>query len=253
MTLYKICFSPTGGTNQVTECIANELEATFVSIDLTDRKTHFHDITLTKEDIALIAVPSYGGRVPGPAAERIVQIQGNGARAILVCVYGNRAYEDTLIELQDLTQQAGFTVIAAVTAIAEHSIAHKYATGRPDTEDYKQLKEFAGLIKEKLEKKENKTPFIPGNRPYRTSGRTGIIPKTSKECTRCGLCYTRCPVGAIDKDNPAKVNKQVCISCMRCISICPHHAKRINRLLLAIVNRMLKKACSERKTGELYL
>lgn len=63
---------------------------------------------MTKEDVAIVAVSSYSGRVPSTAAERISKIQGNGAKAIIVCVYGNRAYEDTLVELQDLVQQAGF-------------------------------------------------------------------------------------------------------------------------------------------------
>ena len=73
--------------------------------------------------MAVIAVPSYGGRVPGTAAGRLGAIRGNGARAVLVCVYGNRAYEDTLVELQDIAKQAGFRVTAAVAAVAEHSIA----------------------------------------------------------------------------------------------------------------------------------
>ena len=75
-------------------------------IDLSDNRTDFHGIALTSEDVAVIAVPSYSGRVPVPAVERIMQIRGNGAKAILVCVYGNRAYEDTLIELQDCVQSS---------------------------------------------------------------------------------------------------------------------------------------------------
>lgn len=94
---------------------------------------------------------------------------------------------------------------------------------------------------------------IPGNRPYRKAGEAGVVPKPTKACTRCGLCVARCPVGAIDPNNPAKVNKKACISCMRCVSVCPHQARKVNRLLLAVVNMMLKKACTERKACELYL
>ena len=112
MSTYQICFSPTGGTKKVSEYLSRQLNEDSINIDLTDRKRDFRDIALTGNDIAVIAVPSYGGRVPSPAVERIKQIQGNGAKAIIVCVYGNRAYEDTLAELLDCTQQAGFSVIA---------------------------------------------------------------------------------------------------------------------------------------------
>lgn len=67
------------------------------------------------------------------------------------------------------------------------------------------------------------------------------------------VCASKCPVGAINKENPAQVNKKVCISCMRCVAICPHHARKINGFLLFIVNRMLKKVCAARKECELYL
>lgn len=253
MNIYEICFSPTGGTRKVSDILANEMKEGYTSIDLSDSKMDFHDISLTSEDIAIVSVPSYSGRVPTIAAERISQINSNGAKAILVCVYGNRAYEDTLVELQDIVQKKGFTVVAAVAAIAEHSIAHKYATNRPDKEDYKQLKDIAVKIKGKLERKDFITPEIPGNRPYRKATNAGITPKATKSCTKCGVCASKCPVDAIDKNNPVKTDKKICISCMRCVSVCPHKARKVNGLLIGIVNMMLKKACSIRKECELYI
>lgn len=251
--MYEITFSPTGGTKKVANFLANELSLDITAIDLSNVNENFYKYSLTNEDIAIIAVPSYSGRVPSVTIERILKIQGNGAKAIIVCVYGNRAYEDTLVELQDVVQQAGFSVISAIAAIAEHSIAHRYATNRPDMNDYRILKEFAGKISDKLKKNDFSTPTIPGNRPYRKAGNAGIVPKATKACTKCNLCASKCPVGAIDKNNPTKVNKKVCISCMRCVTVCPHHARKVNGLLLAIVNMMLKKACTERKECELYL
>ncbi len=251
--MYEITFSPTGGTKKVANFLANELSLDITAIDLSNVNENFYKYSLTNEDIAIIAVPSYSGRVPSVTIERILKIQGNGAKAIIVCVYGNRAYEDTLVELQDVVQQAGFSVISAIAAIAEHSIAHRYATNRPDMNDYRILKEFAGKISDKLKKNDFSTPTIPGNRPYRKAGNAGIVPKATKACTKCDLCASKCPVGAIDKNNPTKVNKKVCISCMRCVTVCPHHARKVNGLLLAIVNMMLKKACTVRKECELYL
>lgn len=130
MKLYDIVFSPTGGTKKVADCLTDTLEGDVTTIDLTDSKQDFHAVSLTKEDVAVISVPSYGGRVPAVAVERLGMVHGNDARTVLVCVYGNRAYEDTLVELEDAAKQAGFQVIAAVAAIAEHSIARQFAAGR---------------------------------------------------------------------------------------------------------------------------
>ena len=71
------------------------------------------------------------------------RIQANQAQCILVCVYGNRAYDDTLAELEDIARSCGFRVVAAVTAIAEHSIVRQIAQGRPDSQDIEELQLFA--------------------------------------------------------------------------------------------------------------
>ena len=147
MKLYHIVFSPTGGTKKVTELLAGGLQGDNVVIDLTDSRQDFRSFVLTPEDVAVISVPSYGGRVPAVAVQRLTMLTGQGARAILVCVYGNRAYEDTLVELEDAAKQAGFRVIAAVAAVAEHSIARQFATGRPDAQDEKVLAGFAGRFR----------------------------------------------------------------------------------------------------------
>lgn len=253
MKIYKICFSPTGGTEKVAGFIAAKLGSDIVNINLTDRKADFKGVALNGDDVAVIAVPSYGGRVPAPAAERITQISGNGARAVIVCVYGNRAYEDTLAELQDCALKAGFSIVAAVAAIAEHSIVRRYAANRPDQDDYTALNKYAEQIAAKLNSNDSATPAIPGNRPYKKAGSVGFVPRPTAQCTSCGLCASKCPTGAISTDNPAKVDKKACISCMRCAAICPHGARKVNRLLLSAANIMLKKVCSTRKECELYI
>lgn len=253
MKYYEFCFSPTGGTQKVADTITKGLTQSASKVDLTDAKGNFDGILLTKEDVAVIAVPSYSGRVPETAAVRIARLQGHDASAILICVYGNRAYEDTLVELQDIVHQAGFKVVAAVAAIAEHSIARRYAAGRPDEEDRTQLAEFARQIAQKIASGDTCEPKIPGHRPYRKAGATGIVPKPTKACINCGVCARKCPVGAINPTDSRKVDKKACISCMRCVAVCPHFARKINRFLLFLVNAMLKKACSQRKANELYL
>ena len=253
MKLYNIVFSPTGGTQKVSALLTNTLKGEVTPIALTDSKQDFRTVQLTPDDVAVISVPSFGGRVPAVAIDRLGSITGHGARAILVCVYGNRAYEDTLVELEDAAKQAGFQVIAAVAAIAEHSIARQFAANRPDTQDAQQLSAFAKQIQDKLSSGNTAEPSIPGNRPYKKSGGAGMVPKPTKECTKCGVCVHECPVQAINPENPKKVDEKVCISCMRCISVCPHAARRVNTVMLSAVGLALKKVCSERKENELFI
>lgn len=253
MKLYDIVFSPTGGTEKVSTLLTDALEGETIRIDLTDSKQDFHTVQLQQEDLAVIAVPSYGGRVPAVATERLSMLNGQGVRAILVCVYGNRAYEDTLVELEDIARQDGFHVIAAVAAIAEHSIARQFAAGRPDVQDASRLSDFAKQIQRKLSAADISEPTLPGNRPYKKAGGAGMVPKSTKDCTRCGVCAAECPVQAIDKQDPKKVDEKACISCMRCISVCPHSARKLNPVMLSAASLMLKKVCSRRKECELYL
>lgn len=255
MKLNIICFSPTGGTSKAAEILAGNLNSCSATefTDLTDRKKDFGSIGFTKDDTVIIAVPSYSGRVPQPAAERISAIHGNGAKAILMCIYGNRAYDDTLAELLDTARLAGFRTVAAVAAIAEHSIARRYAAGRPDATDRLHLAEIARKIVQKIERNDDSEPSVPGNRPYRKAGKTGFVPKPTKQCVNCGICAQKCPTGAIDMTDQAKVDKNACISCMRCVSVCPYNARKVSGLMLAAAEMMLKKACSDRKDCELFI
>ena len=250
MRVYELYFSPTGGTKKVADILASALSDEVKVCDVTVREK---EAQIDSSDLCVIAVPSFGGRVPALAAERIKNIKGNGAKAVLVCVYGNRAYEDTLAELQDVTTNAGFSVIGAVAAVAEHSIARQFAAGRPDGADEETLHSFAKQILQKLEDGKDGVSDIPGHRPYKKTSGAGVVPKPTKQCVNCGICAANCPVGAIDKTNAAKVDKELCISCIRCISVCPHHARQISPLMQKAVSFMLKKSCSDRKQDELFL
>ncbi len=248
MNVIEIVFSPTGGTEKVANIISRTWSENVVKIDLSDPKTDFTKCEIKKEDTVLIAMPSFGGRAPAIAIQRLKQIAGNGANCTLVCVYGNRAYEDTLVEMEDAAKESGFRVIAAIAAVAEHSIIPQYAAGRPDASDEAQLADFAGRI---LQKGVD-APSIPGNRPYKKSGGGGLIPKVTKDCVKCGLCAEKCPVQAIDSKTFAADSKK-CISCMRCVKQCPHGARKVNGAMVSVAALAIKKACSVRKENELFL
>jgi Fe-S-cluster-containing hydrogenase component 2 len=255
MKVSQIVFSPTGGTGKVAEVITQAWGMPVTKIDLSNAETDYSSFRLEKEDIAIIAVPSYGGRVPSLAAQRISNIHGNHTPCVIVCVYGNRAYEDTLIELNDVVEKSGFKVTAAIAAIAEHSIMHQYAAGRPDTKDRSELSSFVKKVLEKINSDSAKFPTlqIPGNRPYKKAGGAGLVPKAGNECTNCGLCAKQCPAQAISKENLKVADSKKCISCMRCVVQCPHSARKVNGVMVSVAALAIKKACSVRKGNELYI
>ena len=248
MNIVEIIFSPTGGTEKVAHLISSHWGENTVKIDLSDAKTDFTKCVINEEDQVLIAMPSFGGRAPAVAIERLKQIAGNGAKCTLVCVYGNRAYEDTLVEMEDAAKECGFQVVAAVAAVAQHSIIPQYAANRPDASDEKQLAEFAQQIADKTES----AASVPGKRPYKKAGSAGLMPKPSKACVKCGICAKNCPVQAIDSSNFTADSRE-CISCMRCVKQCPHNARKVNGAMVSIAAMAIKKACSVRKENELFL
>ncbi len=248
MNVVEIVFSPTGGTEKVTHIIGKQWSENLAKIDLSDAKADFSKCKITEQDMVLIAMPSFGGRAPAVAIERLKQIAGNGAKCTLVCVYGNRAYEDTLVEMEDAAKGCGFQVVAAIAAVAEHSIMPQYAAGRPDATDQKQLTDYANQIADKA----GIVSAIPGNRPYKKAGGAGLVPKPDKFCVKCGACAETCPVQAIDPVNYTADSK-ACISCMRCMKQCPKNARKVNGLMVSVAALAIKKACSVRQENELFL
>ena len=248
MNVTEILFSPTGGTEKVADIIGKCWSEAPAKIDLSDAKTDFTKCEITGQDMVLIAMPSFGGRAPAVAIERLKQIAGNGVNCTLVCVYGNRAYEDTLAEMEDAAKESGFQVTAAIAAVAEHSIMPQYAADRPDMSDQKQLAEFANQIAGKI----GSSPSIPGNRPYKKAGGVGLVPKAGKACVKCGACAKACPVQAIDPEG-ITTNAKKCISCMRCVKKCQKKARKVNGAMVSAAALAMKKVCSVRKENELFL
>lgn len=247
MKNYSIYFSPTGGTKKVVEHIGKQFE-NVTEIDISIEIT---DYAMEKEDFCIIGVPSFGGRVPSIAIQRLHQLKGNKTPALFVVTYGNRAYEDTLIELKNVMEAQGFVCIGAAAIVAEHSIVHEIAAGRPAEENFRRIEAFAGEIKERLAG-EWKEVEVPGNVPYKELHVIPMNVQAADNCVKCGLCAKQCPVDAIPAENPSATDSEKCISCMRCVSICPIHARKCADEMLEKVSAKLKAVCPTGKEDEFF-
>ena len=98
------------------------------------------------------------------AMERLQYIRGVDTPTVLVVVYGNRAYEKALMELDAFAIPHGFKVIAGATFIGEHSYStDKYpiAVGRPDESDLAFAAEFGKKIMEKIQTADSMDTLYP--------------------------------------------------------------------------------------------
>ena len=241
-------FSPTGGCSKIATSIAGARMGS--RIDLCTPQAPAE----VAADTPLLAVlPVYGGRLPAAAVQRLSALQGQGGPAIAVVVYGNRAYEDALLELRNTLTAAGFKVIAAAAFIAEHSIVRSIAPGRPDSADIAAAVDFGNAVATKLATGQTGPVSVPGNEEYRPLPQMPVTPMVTDACGGCGMCAIKCPVEAIPADNPRSTDASRCILCMRCVAICPRKARLLPPPAQAAFTERLSAVATEPKQPEIYL
>lgn len=190
-----ICFSPTHTSRAIAGAVADGMARTRCgagatascpsivrTLDLTlDRSDE--PIILTSGETVVLGAPVYAGRVAPEAVRRLKRIQvaaGASIPAVVTVTYGNRDYEDALVELYDLALSLGLTPFAAGAFIGEHSYSTPgmpVAEGRPDSMDLADASIFGGECARKLESPGAFAPFhIKGNRPYKEPSRPASSP-----------------------------------------------------------------------------
>lgn len=253
--IHTVCFSPTGTTRKVAEAIARGLMASpsegaspvVLDHDLTYKVPS--DIRFANETLAILAAPVYGGHVAPTARQRLKEIHSAGSPAVVVAVYGNRAFEHAVTELARLADEQGFRPIAAAAFVGEHSYSTPdtpIAAGRPDAEDLAAAEAFGRAVRRKIDRgdlspvdaaqlKDQRTPLLPLLRfvrfvlRYRRQQKkhpVRCVPEgDAARCTHCGRCAALCPVEAIARGDETHTDPTRCIRCCACVKGCPVGAR----------------------------
>ena len=240
--VWAMYWSATGTTKRVVTTIAQQaariLQVPFAEYDFTLPAARQDTPVFTADDLVVFGTPTYAGRVPNVLLKYLETIAGHGAAAVPIVTFGNRAFDDSLIELRDILSDQGFVPFAAAAFVGEHSFSTTLAAGRPDADDLEQAEQFGRDIAARAagihadtspvdvpgRMRDERTYYQPRDRAGNAVDIRKVKPKTSDACDDCGLCAQLCPMGSID---PKDVRNYIgiCIKCGACIKKCPKGAK----------------------------
>lgn len=234
-----VYFSPTGTTKKVITtiagCLSMELKLDREDFDFTPPEVRKEGVTFGADEIVVFGIPTYAGRIPNVLLKYLATVKADGALAVPVALYGNRNYDDSLIELRNLLEENGFHTVAGAAFIGEHSFSRILGKNRPDVKDMmiagSFAKQTAGKIKGITDISALPPVEVKGETPirnyYQPRDRKGnpidirkVLPKTKAGCINCGICADVCPMGSVSRDNVAEFTG-ICIKCGACEKACP--------------------------------
>lgn len=273
-----VFFSPTGNAAKITKTIAGTIaqreNVPLRTFDFTLPQAREKGVQFSAGELVVFGIPVYAGRIPNkilPAVQTL--FRGNGALAVPVVTFGNRSFDNALIEMRIELEKNGFHTIAGAAFVSEHVMSGKLAPGRPNEEDFQAISRFALAVADKTDliregscdgMAEIPAPIavkgedpVPGYyRPLQADGSPANFlkakPKTSEECTDCGRCAQVCPMGSISSEDFRTVTG-VCIKCQACVKICPVHAKYFDDPVMLSHIRMLEEHYGRRAENEIFL
>ena len=237
-----IYFSPTRGTKKYVEAAAKALDGDFTVIDLTNAKARAEKYHFGPDDLVIFGAPVYAGRLPLYPEKLYGNITGEKTPAIFTVTYGNREFDDALLETKDICEANGFVGIAAAAWLSEHTYSDKLAGGRPTEDDLSEAADFAAKIAAGLSSAVFEPLEIPGNRPYKEGKRLPLKTVATERCSECGLCARICPAGAIDDAAGFEADQSKCIGCLACVKRCMRSARLVDDPGLAAIRQKLEPA-----------
>lgn len=269
MNICGVYFSPTGTTEKVIKVLVNSVsdrldQASIRLVDFTPLSARQKPLHFQSDDLVLFGMPIYAGRVPNLMLPFLRRIKGAGAQAVAVVVYGNRHFDDGLVELVRLLERAGMQVIAAGAFIGQHAFSNTLAQGRPDETDLGIVESFAQAIVEKLSQTEYGTLDLPGDHQpttyYQPRNEYGsgidirpVKPVTDMDrCTDCKLCARICPLGSIDFADVSHISG-ICMKCCACVKCCPVNAKTFVDQDFLFHVKDLEQTCQTRRDAGFWI
>lgn len=251
-----VFFSPTGTTAKTVLAIAGGTEIPFEKTDLTlPESRRAFKRQFGEHDMIIAGLPVYAGRLPMYLDDFFTGLNGRSTPAIAVVVYGNREYNDALLELKMKLEERGFIVKSAAAFIGEHTVSPKIAAGRPDEGDLAVASEFGRKSIESIGSNSSGKLLVKGHYPFTWPGfdprqpPAHPIPRlvTNDSCTQCKVCAQNCPWRAIDPEDSKNRDYFKCMFCYRCLKNCPSQAISVTGdqflSFLAQFEDMLSRRC----------
>lgn len=229
--MHSFYFSPKSTTKRSAEAATAAWGRAVIAHDLL-KQPLTEPLTIPSEEAVLVAMPVYAGRIPAHCGQMLRHLKGSGGPAVAMVVFGNRAYDDALLELCDLLKEQGFHVVAAGAFVGRHSIFPKVGASRPDGQDQAALTAFgeqAKVLTENFEPTGYQQIQVKGDPAYRNQEprfhTAALLPEGNQNCIKCRACVSHCPMKAISPEDPKRTDSTRCISCGACIYICPVEAR----------------------------
>ncbi len=262
--VYAVYFSPTYTTKKSVEAFVEGMGIPTEKVDLTLPKVRqSFNRAFGKDELVAVGLPVYGGRLPLDLEDFFSGLKGDATPAVAIVLYGNREFDDALIELRMRLEDRGFAVKAGAAFIGEHTFSVKIATGRPDSNDLTVAADFGRKVLECVKQDYKGKLVLKGNYPF---VKKGYDPKvhlefpphprftTTEDCNQCGLCAEDCPWGAIDSSDCRLRNYSKCMICYRCFKNCPVSAiQMVNEKFREYLPSFEKRLNAQRKEPELFL